>query len=162
MVRGNASFLSRINYLPGHCYAAALKSRACGTPKICHLIAAFWHRCRSNHDLPHPIISLFLFRILEHTCSSNRLATTRHSFQNPPAVHFASLPPYPRIRHLVGSATTLCSALFDEKTWKKSYELDTSSLILPHHGWVHASRGRKAGAGTGGKGLGGVIKGGED
>jgi len=90
MVGGNAGFLSRINYLSGHCYAAALKSRACYTPKICHLVAAFWHHCHSKHDLPHPVISLFLFRIMEHPCFPNRLASTRYSFQNPPTTDFAS------------------------------------------------------------------------
>ena len=90
MVRGTANFLSHINYLLGHCYAAALKGRGCGTPKICNLVATFWRRCRPNHDLPHPIISLLLLRTLEHPCSPNRLSTTRYSFQNPPAVHFPS------------------------------------------------------------------------
>ena len=36
------------------------------------------------------------------------------------------------------------------KKHQKSNRLDASSRILPHHGWVHASRARKAGAGTGG------------
>jgi hypothetical protein len=148
-----------MNCLPAHCYVAALKSRGC---KICNLVAAFWPRCRPNHDLPHPVISLLLLRTLEHPCSPNRLVTTRYSFQNPLSVHFSSrrqarlsiniqytlelpfndirmymdhrpsqhpgtggfsvgspqkavgdpgiLPPYSRIRHLVGSATTLWGA----------------------------------------------------
>jgi hypothetical protein len=90
MVGGNASFLSRMNCIPAHCYAAALKSRGCGIPKICNLVAAFWRRCRPNHDLPHPVISLLLLRTSEHPCSPNRLATPRYSFQNPPAVNFPS------------------------------------------------------------------------
>ena len=47
-------------------------------------------RCRSKHDLPHPIISLFFFRTLEHPRSPNKLPITTKIPHNPPAVHFHS------------------------------------------------------------------------
>ena len=85
-IGGIASYLSRTNYFPSH-WHTALKRRACGTPEISNLIPAFWRRCGPNHDLPHPIILLSLFRTLEHPCSPNGLATT---YQKPRSVHFHS------------------------------------------------------------------------
>ena len=50
---------------------------------------------------------------------------------------------------------------FVKKTSRK-YGLDAGPRILPHHGWVHSSQGRKAGTGAGGQGSRGVIRSRED
>jgi len=63
------------------------------TYKVEHVVlqtSCFLAPLSSNHDLPPPIISWFLFRILEHPRAPNRLTTTRNPSQKPPAVHFHS------------------------------------------------------------------------